>query len=138
MQYTTYEKCVAIRRNLLRAAGEVVAYTRWSDDFAAHRIKETVQQTRQWHDDPDYFKVDPTDLLYQQCIELGFAPPSDQAMLLIPLWLHPYLTENFSWISITGKTGTKKPADNDHRHGWLTYGIRPKDYYRFEKNIRKI
>jgi hypothetical protein len=60
--------------------------------------------------------------------DLGFGISSDESeMRLIPIWLSPFLCEEFESKSILGTKCSKlSELDKDHRFGCLSYGVVPK------------
>lgn len=121
---TTYDICTAIRSSTLNRCAEATQYGSWSPEFAANYIRELPGLIRE----TKWFKpVDPNDLTKDQMINLGFKPWSDDnPLLLIPLWLMPYLAPTFEGgvISANEKvTLSLSEMDNDCRMGLLAYGV---------------
>jgi hypothetical protein len=58
----------------------------------------------------------------QELFDLGFGN-WDGGLVLIPLWLLPFLNPNEKVRSITGDYTTIGEADNDHRGGFIAYGF---------------
>lgn len=121
-QPTPFELCKNLQRILLTRAAEVASYQSWGDDFAVQRIRSTHADvsTYSW-----YRPVNPNELTRNEMRELGFSIWSEEdPMMLIPLWLMPYLSAEFKGGCINGERGTLelKNLDNDHRGGCLAYG----------------
>lgn len=125
MEDETYELCKRIRHIVVIRAAEVMAYRKWSDQFAADEIRNIPKMIK----DQSWFKpVDPSLLTAEQMTDLGFAPWSkDTPMRLIPLWLLPFLVDVVECRSIDGNTLRilRQDMDNDHRFGCLAYGVFP-------------
>lgn len=126
---TTFEKCKAIRNILLIRLAETISYN-WDDSFklkqlSVEDIKETVNR---WEKEHGSFLIDPRDLTTEETKELGFGSWSKESQIkLIPLWLFPFLIEEFECESINGKKyNLKSDLDTDHRFGCIAYGIIPK------------
>jgi hypothetical protein len=83
---------------------------------------------KKWEEESGSFKIDPTDLSFEEMIELGFGSWSEESpMRLIPIWLFPFLADEFKSESISGSKHSKlSEIDNDHRFGCLAYGVVPK------------
>lgn len=75
------------------------------------------------------FKIDPNDLTLAEINVLGFGIwDKNSPLKLIPVWLLPFLKEDFECESINGKKISKlKDIDSDQRSGFLAYGVIPKD-----------
>lgn len=112
-----YEQCRRIRNALLQQVSEIVCYTHWSDKFCVKEIREMVSKLGN--------TVDVSQLTQQQMIDLGFRYFSeDSDLLLIPLWLYPFLEDDIKCIAIDGKAiNEKSKIDTDHRYGMLAFGI---------------
>jgi hypothetical protein len=125
---TTFEKVKAIRNSLLIRVGESLSYKSWSNDFRLTNIQDIHETLKKWEEEYGSFKIDPTDLTFEQMIELGFSSWSEEnPMRLIPIWLFPFLTEEFESESISGSKHYKlSEIDNVHRFGCLAYGVVPK------------
>jgi hypothetical protein len=99
---TTFEKCNAIKRTILRAAAESIMYESWNKDFKLKNLLEV----------PELEKL-----------EFG-KWDKESSLMLIPIWLYPYLADNLKTISISGSEHTiKAEIDDDHRFGNLAYGV---------------
>lgn len=126
---TVFEKCEAIKNAILRAVGEAMAYDNWSDEFKLKNIAETPEIVSKWEDKYGSFKIDPSQMTTEELKKLGFGKwDEENEMMLIPIWLYPYLAEKLDTISISGsKHTTKAEIDTDHRFGNLAYGVIPCD-----------
>jgi hypothetical protein len=127
-ELTLFEKCNAIKRTILRATAESMMYKSWNDAFKLKNIQEVPEIVSKWEKEHGSFKIDPNQLTYDELKELEFSKWDDDIdIMLIPIWLYPYLEDNLETISISGsKHSTKKDIDTDHRFGWLAYGVTPK------------
>lgn len=75
-------------------------------------------------------KVNIAELTAEQMDDLGFIRWSEEnPMRLIPLWLYQFLPDEIETECIDGEKFVLKRADmdNDHRLGWLAYGIWPNE-----------
>lgn len=126
----TYEKCCSIRRMLLNRTAEVMVYNNWSNDFATKQIREFPSDVKKMNEGEKLFNIQPLELTKSQMQELGFGKWSDETqMMLIPLWLFPFLAEKIETECIDGekKLTTKSEMDTDNRFGCLAYGVLPSD-----------
>ncbi|WAW44618.1 hypothetical protein [Klebsiella phage Kp_GWPR59] len=127
MKATTFQICQMILLATATRAAEPIAYQSWGDSFTAKNIRDL--PTRLYMS-PDFEPVDPNDLTLEEMKNLGFRKWSDDSnMMLIPLYLLPYLKDGFRAISISGEefTFTRDKADNDHRMGLLSFGALPNE-----------
>ena len=122
----TYELCKAIRRRITTRAAEVFSYGSWSDDFATSQIREIPKSIIE---SDGFFQINPNTLTSSEMDELGFCRWSgDSPIRLIPLWLLPFLVDEFEAGCIDGgpvKQVRREEIDNDHRFGCIAYGINP-------------
>lgn len=125
---TTFEKAKAIRNSLLTRVGESLSYKSWKDDFRLSNIMNVHETIPKWEEKYGSFKINPNDLSVEELDELGFGRWSDELPIrLIPIWLYPFLADNFESTSISGsKHTTLAEVDDDHRFGCLAYGVLPK------------
>jgi len=129
-QMTTFKKCQIIRNSLLTRIGESLSYSEWTDESKINNINGIYSSLEKWEKEgAGSFKINPNDLTTKECEDLGFAKWSNEnAIQLIPLWLFPFLAEEFEFTSIGGSKHNKlSELDSDHRYGCLAYGIIPKD-----------
>lgn len=123
---TTHELCKNIRRNIVNRAAEVMNYTNWGADFAAKQLTELPEIII---NSEGFLPVQPADLTITEMDDLGFGVwEEENPMRLIPLWLFPFLAEEINCESISGAKSILKKSemDNDHRMGFLAYGVLPK------------
>jgi hypothetical protein len=117
---TTFEKCKQIRRMLVNRAAEVMAYKNWKDDFVIRQIRDFPQE---------FFDIQPSDLTEAEMRDLGFLKwSSDTSLMLIPLWLFPFIADEMEVEGIDGerKIMKKSKMDMDNRFGCIAYGVLPK------------
>ncbi|MFA5378180.1 MAG: hypothetical protein WC455_20675 [Dehalococcoidia bacterium] len=116
-----YEKCCKIRRVILKRAGEIMAYSNWGAEFSYRQITELKHHEAL----EDARGIDPNNLTREQALDLGFGRWEDgNPLLLIPIFLLPFLAETFDYMSFTGERGTTRDnMDNDNRYGCLAYGV---------------
>lgn len=123
---TTFELAKVLRDRLTTAAAEVACYD-WSPEFCKSNIKDHVERIQQAD---GFFRIDPNDLTAVEMDALGFGKWSEESTLrLIPLWMHPYLANEFRGGSISGEEREmlkREDIDTDHRFGCLAYGVFPK------------
>lgn len=123
----TFELCKMIRRAIVNRAAEVMAYESWSADFCAKQIREIPEWVK---GSENFSQIRPAELTAEQMEELGFGRWSDESpLMLIPLWLLPFLADEFEGGCIDGESRVFKrdDLDNDHRFGCLAYGVVPSD-----------
>ena len=128
-QLTTFEKVKAIRRSLLTRVGESLSSESWPNDFRFTNIQGIHKTLQKWEEKNGSFKIDPTDLSFEEMIELDFGFCSEERPIrLIPIWLYPFLADEFESESISGSKHSKlSEIDNGHRFGVLAYGVVPKN-----------
>lgn len=124
---STFEKCKTIRNSLLIRAGESLTYKSWSDSFRLENLRDIHSTLTRWEETYGSFKINPQDLSYEEMKELGFGVwDKENPIRLIPIWLFPFLCDEFESESINGtKYTTLAELDNDHRFGFLAYGVVP-------------
>ena len=125
---TTFEKAKVIRTSLLTRCGEAMNYS-WSNDYKIENLNNIHESIEHWEKEEGTFKINPQDLTLEEMKELGFGKWSDEdKIMLIPIWLFPFLCEEFESISIGGTKHSKlSELDTDHRFGCLAYGVIPKE-----------
>ena len=124
---STFEKCKIIRNSLLTRVGEAMNYS-WTNDFKIENLENINESLKHWEENNGSFKINPQDLSLEEMEELGFKQwEKENKIRLIPIWLFPFLCEEFESFSIFGTKYTKKEQlDTDHRFGCLAYGVLPK------------
>ena len=127
---TTYEKCCAIRHLILIRAAEVVTYLNWDAEFVAKHMREQAAELIDRNPELKLNAIQPCELTSNECDELRFGRWSkEDSMRLIPLWLFPFLADDIKVVCIDGsETISKQKMDNDHRGGYLAYGIVPANH----------
>lgn len=126
---TVVEKCKKIRRMLLNRAASVMVYRMWDSVFAQEEIMNFPETLREQVKGKEFFDIDPSDLTRSEMVDLGFGSWSDETeMMLIPLWLFPFMADGLEVEDIFGETFifNKADADTDNRFGCLSYGVVPK------------
>lgn len=120
----TYDLCKLVRQTILRRAAENMNYC-WSADFGDKRLREIPATLKSLK----FFRpIDPAKLTAEQMDDLGFKAWSEETQLrLIPLWLLPFLVDEFEGECIDGERRVFKrdELDTDHRLGCLAYGVFP-------------
>ena len=118
-----YEFLLIVRETIINRAAEVFNYV-WSDDLSSERIKEIPDVFSKC----DYFrKVDPNEMSIEQLESLGFKKwDSESGLMLIPLYLYPFLKDGLmcaSILDIEARPIKVSDIDTDNRFGCLAYGI---------------
>lgn len=122
---TTFEMCSGIRRLIMNTTAEVMNYISWGSEYSYKRIMELPEKIK---GKGDFKFIDPTELTLDEMKELGFNRwSSDNPIMLIPLWLMPFIDPKVEVTDIEGEKSLFKDADNDNRYGCLAYGVNPKN-----------
>lgn len=120
-----FDLCKAIRKTIVNRAAEVMAYKNWDSDFCAKQIRDIPDRIK---GDDDFIKIQPEKLSREQMKELGFGAWSEESdLMLIPLWLLPFLADEFSGGCIDGEVRIFKrdELDSEARFGCIAYGVFP-------------
>jgi hypothetical protein len=128
---STYKKCQIIRDFILRTATEIIVYD-WDAEFSKKELLNIVEACK-------INNIDPYDLTRAEMLDLGFGVWSKKnPMLLIPLWLYPFLVEEITVGCLNGdKIKIKKSEiDTDSRFGMLAYGVYPQKFRKFYELIQ--
>ena len=114
---TDFEKAKAFRHCLAVRATEIrLFHSHWGDQFC---VKNTLAPL------PFSF-IDPTQFTVAECEELNFGIWTKKSrMRLVPVWLFEFLKPGIKLVTLDCKSRTDK-FDNDHRGGYLAYGVFPK------------
>ena len=121
----TYKVCDGIRRILAQKAGEIITYSNWSNEYSGQELRTLLVRIKQMK---DYKAIDPNELSVKEMDDLGFGRWSENSPLrLIPIWMFPFLADEFMCGSISSPVELTKltDIDNDHRFGCLAYGVVP-------------
>lgn len=111
-----YDRAVAIRMACLTRFAKMAREP--MPDDSAEKFTKTFRAI--------FGSVDPNELKKRQLIELGFAPWSVDGLLLIPIWLAPFLPSKVRTVSISGKIRTTlKSIPKGDRMGYLAVGVKP-------------
>lgn len=116
----TYEQCKLIQRIILGRAAEVMNYTEWTSDYAAHKLRSIRADIK------GIDTINISELTKAEALSLGFVQLNEHSQIcLIPLWLYQFLPDGLDYESINGDKVTKvSNIDNDNRGGVLAYGIK--------------
>lgn len=112
-----------LKSAMANLAAEAFQYYSWSDKFCKDNIVNTTQS---------YIDKYTTDLDFTQADleDIGFSMWDEESnLMLVPLWLLPFISTGVELTDITGKTsivGTDT-IDNDVRFGCLAYGVYAND-----------
>lgn len=122
-----YDLCKWIKSRIANKAAEVFSYN-WSVESCVNEIRELpgiIINTE------GFFRIDPTVLTKDEMTGLGFSLWSEESpMMLLPLWLLPFLVDEVKVGSVSGgdySVVRRVNMDNDHRWGYLAYGVKPSD-----------
>ena len=118
-----YEFLLMVRQAIVNRAAEVFCYN-WDNTSSSKRIKEIPDVFSK----SDYFrKVDPNEMTVDQLDNLGFQKWDDESgLMLIPLYVYPFLKDEFMCGSISDIAARNIKAsdiDTDNRSGCLAYGV---------------
>jgi len=119
---TTYELAKEYAKRSLLKFAELEAYN-WSMDYKDELIKSFVKELQ---GQKGYCAINPNNLTLEQALDLGFGKWDETDLMLIPLWIKPYLIEEFEGACIndsTIRTIKSSEIDNDHRFGCLADGV---------------
>lgn len=123
----TYDLCKYVQKRITTATAEVFSYVNWSDGFAVQQIREIPEKVLSTD---GFEKINPLDLSADQMDDLGFGFWGEENPIrLIPLWILPFLVDEFEAGSIADdsvKLIKRDNIDNDHRFGCTAYGVIPK------------
>lgn len=116
---THYEMATAVRARILKAAAETFVY---GYNEVTLDCVSTVKALK------GFELVDINQLDRQELNELGFREWDGVGLMLIPLWLLPFIKETFTGACIDDsevKVFVTEDIDNDNRFGVLAYGVYP-------------
>ena len=118
-----YEFLLMVRQAIVNRAAEVFCYN-WDNTSSSKRIKEIPDVFSK----SDYFrKVDPNEMTVDQLDNLWFQKWDDESgLMLIPLYVYPFLKDEFMCGSISDIAARNIKASNidtDTRSGCLAYGV---------------
>ena len=119
MSITTYDICRFIQRQIC-------------NEFATnHFYGEVTDVEKRIKGNAGYYSVDPSQLTKQEMENLMFGKWNDESeLMLIPLWLKPFLTHQFPGASIMNEEVViliTSELDNESRMGLLAYGVYPRE-----------
>lgn len=117
----TFEACKTIRHLLLATTAEVMVYQ--CAEFSAKEIKQMQREVLK-----KYGTLNIADLTDEQCNDLGFGRFKDgDPLRLIPLWIYPFLSDDFVMTCAFNRTTITKRdnQDRDNRFGFMALGIIP-------------
>lgn len=122
---TPFEMAKIYRASILTIAGSIIQYSGWSDSFA----REELDNVSNILNRKDFEPIDPNEFTVDELKHLGSNRWSDELpIMLIPIWLVPYLKHGCKITCIDGTETVYDPKtiDNDHRAGLIAYGVIPK------------
>ena len=119
-----FELAVKLKDMVVGKAAEIYTYINWKDGFAISEIRGYPDKIKAME---GFFKINPTDLTKSEAEALGFSKWDEESdLMLIPLWLLPFLIDEFEGGSISNDDhGIIKTSeiDDDHRFGCLATGV---------------
>lgn len=124
---TNFERACAYRNKLLADAAQARVNKRWPTDYRISHLSSFIEY---YNLDEKVKPVDPGKLTAKQMDSLGFGKQSEDenGPRLIPLWLHPFLPDEFSANTVNNETQCayrRDEMDTDDRGGQLAYGVFP-------------
>ncbi len=131
IELTTFEKFKSIRNLITKIAMEGYVYKEhWGNEFRIKEIDSIPTILKKWEKDENttFTSLQPSDLTIDEMKELGFCRWDENSpIMLIPLWIYPFLADVLTTTDINGVTSTLKKSeiDTDERFGCLAYGIMP-------------
>lgn len=127
---STYDLCHYVMKQCARCAAEIFTYERWGAEFSYTRLQELPGNLKaQIEGQTDGKMIDPGDLTAEQMAQLGFGTWSEENPIrLIPLYLVPFLKDEFEAGCLDDKPVMTKTSemDNDHRFGCIAHGVMPR------------
>lgn len=102
-KYTTYQKALTIRAFLLMHAGCALNKMDCTPEQRIESLSFIYRQLESLEYDKGSFKIDPNDLNTREQEKLGFNFWDN--IMTIPVWLCPFLADEFEAISIKGSEG---------------------------------
>jgi hypothetical protein len=119
-----FELAVKLKDMVAGKAAEIYTYINWEDGFALSEIRGYPDKIKSMD---GFFKINPNELTVAEAETLGFNKWDEGSdLLLIPLWLLPFLVDEFMAGSISNdEHGIIKTSeiDNDQRFGCLATGV---------------
>lgn len=119
-----FELAEKLKDMVTSKAAEIYTYTNWGDEFALSEIRGYPDKIKTMD---GFFEINPNKLTRDEAKRLGFGEWSeDSELMLIPLWLLPFLVDEFVGGSISnGNSEVVKTneIDNDQRFGCLATGV---------------
>lgn len=121
----TVETIKLIMREICISSAMVHYYVNWKNET---KIEEIDNSFNLKHDGKK-FQFNPNDLTKEELIEVGFRLWDDETnLMLVPLYLHPYIYPNLVCESINGNERLISDVDLDVRFGCIAYGFYPKNH----------
>ena len=120
----TFELATTLKDMVTKKAAEIHTQINWEDGFALSEIRGYPDKIKSKN---GFFKIDPNKLTRIEAKELGFGMwDEDSDLMLIPLWLLPFLVDEFEGGSISNDEREiikTSEIDNDQRFGNLATGV---------------
>lgn len=135
-EHTTFIKCQGIRNSLLVRASRVLINA--VQDKEKDGLSGIYDRIPEWEKSSGSFKIDPNDLTEKQMNDLGFITPTSKGIFAdgdicsIPVWLFPFLAEEFIYSHNGDIPTLRKTSDmdisykNQIDYAILNYGVIPK------------
>ena len=133
---STYQKCVGIRNSLLVRASRVLVNS--ITNAEKDGLSGIYGRLPEWEKSSGSFKIDPNDLTVEEMDDLGFITPISKIIFAsgdicsIPVWLFPFLAEEFVYSTNLAhpRLGKKSDIDISYKnqidYAILNYGVIPK------------
>jgi hypothetical protein len=112
-----------LKSSIANLAAEAYQYSSWTPEFSRNNIVDTMYTyTEKYTTNLDFNQVELEDLGFQVWDE-------ESNLMLIPLWLLPFISNGVELTSISGDTATvgTDDIDNDVRFGCIAFGVYAND-----------
>lgn len=124
MKLTTFELAQKILVIVANKAAQCAVYEVWSGDFCKESITETIDSVKKYE---NFKPIDPNDFTVDELKKLGGCEWDEEFknLILIPIWMLPFLADEFEGARLDGveQTYKREEIDNDCRFGCLAYGV---------------
>jgi hypothetical protein len=121
-----YAQTQNLKEHLFTTMSMSATYRSWDAEFARQQVTRFIDKQAK------EVRIDPTQFLIGELLNLGFRWWDDKRnLLLIPLWMHPFLEEGITLRSIANRDVIVeldedfRPSnvDDDSRGGVLAFGV---------------
>ena len=113
-----------IQMRILTSTAMCVEYDSWSDEFQVKEIARAMSPKSNFgfSEIPMIQKEDLEAMTWSELVDFGFVNWGSE-LLLIPLYLAPFMDPDMELTSIMGKVSTLSECDKDARQGCIAFGI---------------